>query len=533
MNREIARTVAHALQAAALMFVLSTGPREARASTPLNWFGNDAKGMAQGGTGVALSRGPGDLLLNPALMSFRNGGLWMTFSAAPSFLSIDPAERDPAYDVPTEIYQTSPVGWTRDRPVPTSMLTTPRGPTENLPAAMLLSIVATDTFFHEGIRLGLGFTTPLPRLAAIESWYNDEREQYFSNRLHFERFGEFASVMTIYPGASFSPVEWFSLGFTLQVDLALDLDARMFLTEGTDWEYSYLNTGGAVVPSLRPIYGVAFRTPLGLSGGLVYRHESYFESKVDVDLRVWNGERPIPDTDDVQMQFLQSHRFVFGYQPREVALAAAWEHGPFSVEVGGSWQQWSRYLDRHGNLYTHPTTDPDDVITADGWDDDWKDPVFGDVFTVRGGAELWVAEFLAVRAGAGFFPSPMPPQTGRYNYVDNDLFLYSLGVGARFPVLGRMVTADLAAQLWHMKALTVYKDIDLGKEDGGILDEVPDGVTDYMTGQPLESGQGFQTNNPGFPGYSLSGVVLNLCLMLGMEFDSLPPAEQSQGSQTP
>jgi hypothetical protein len=521
--------VAHALQVLALLTILSGGPREARSSTPLNWFGNDARGMAQGGTGVALPRGAGDLLLNPALMSFRGGGLWLSFSAAPNFLSIDPAPRDPTYDVPPEIYQTSPVGWTRDRPVPTSMLTSQRGPTEDLPAAFLLSLVAVDTFFHESIRLGLGFATPLPRLAAIESWYNDEREQYFSNRLHFERFGEFASVMTVYPGASFAPVEWFSMGFTLQIDLALDIDARMFLTEGTDWEYSYLNTGGSVVPSLRPIAGVAFRTPVGLSGGLVYRHESWFESNVDVDLRVWNGERPIPDSDEVQMQFLQSHRFVFGFQPREISLAAGFERGPFSVELGGSWQQWSRYLDRHGNQYTHPTTDPDDDIAVDGWDADWKDPVFRDVFTVRGGAEWWVADFLALRAGAGFFPSPMPPQTGRYNYVDNDLILYSLGAGARFPVLGRTVTADLAAQLWHMKSLTVHK-TNFVKEDGGVIDEVPDTVTDYLTGQPLEGGQGYQINNPGFPGYSLSGVVLNLCLMLGLEFDSLPPAEQSTGS---
>ncbi len=532
MSREIARTVAHALQAAALMFALSGGPREARASTPLNWFGNDARAMAQGGTGVALSRGPGDLLLNPALMSFGNGGLWMTFSAAPNFLSIDPAERDPAYDVPEDIYQTSPVGWTRDRPVPTSMLTHKRGPTDDLPAAFLLSIAAVDTFFHEGIRLGLGFTAPLPRLATIDSWYNDEREQYFSNRLHFERFGEFASVMTVYPSASFAPIEWLSLGFTLQVDLALDIDARMFLTDGTDWEYSYFDTGGAVVPSLRPIAGVAFRTPIGIGGGVVYRHESYFESNVDVDLRVWNGERPIPGTDDLQMQFLQTHRFVFGFQPREVALAASFERGPFSVEVGGSWQQWSRYLDRHHNHTTHPSTDEDDDIAVDGWDDDWKDPVFDDVFTVRGGAEIWVVDFLAVRAGAGFFPSPMPPQTGRYNYVDNDLILYSLGAGTRFPVLGRTVTVDIAAQLWHMKSLTVHK-TNFEKEDGGIVDEVPDIVTDYTTGEPLESGQGYQINNPGFPGYSLSGVVLNLCLMIGLEFDSLPPAEQTQGSAAP
>ena len=517
MNRDLARNIAHALQVVALVVILSSWPKDLRASTPLNWFGNDARGMAQGGTGTALSRGASDLLLNPALMSFRPGGLWLTFSAAPNFMAIDLDERDPAYDVPDEIYQTSPVGWSRDRPVPTSMLTNPRSSTDDLPAALLINIVAVDAFFHESLRLGLGFTAPLTGLAVIESWYNDEREQHFSNRLHFERFGEFPSVMTFYPGASFAPLEWLSLGFTLQIDLALQMEARMFLTEGTDWEYSYFNSGGRVVPSLRPIAGVALRTPVGVVAGLAYRHQSWFESNVDVDLRVWNGERPIPETDELQMQFQQAHRFVFGFQPREVALAAGFARGPFSAEVGGSWQQWSRYLDRHGNHYTHPATGPEDDPESPGWDDDWKDPAFRDVFTVRAGAEMWVTDHLALRAGAGFFPSPMPPQTGRYNYVDNDLFLYSLGAGTRFTVLGRTVTADLAAQLWHMKMLKVHKN-NFTREEGGIIDEVPDHVTDF-NGQPLPGGQGLQTNNPGFPGYSLSGVALNFGLMIGLEFD--------------
>jgi hypothetical protein len=111
----------------------------------------------------------------------------------------------------------------------------------------------------------------------------------------------------------------------------------------------------------------------------------------------------------------------------------------------------------------------------------------------------------------------MPSQTGRYNYVDNDLLLYSLGVGWRFDVRGHTVTADLAAQLWQMIELEVLKSR-LGAAQGGIVDEVPDTVTDF-DGIPLADGQGLQTNNPGFPGYEFGGFALNLALTLGVVFD--------------
>ena len=512
------KTISCSVSALFLVAALTGSPREARGSAPLNWFGNDARSAAMGGGGAALGSGPSTLLMNPALMSFGAGGVWVTFSAAPNWMSIDLEDRPAGYDVPDSIYQTSPVGWTLDRPVPTSMLTKQRRSTKDLSPAYLLSITAMDSFFHQDLKLGLGFTTPLPRLISVESWYNDEREQYFSNQLHFERFGEFDSAVSFYPSASFAPLEWLSLGFTLKIDLALALDAKLFLTEGTEWEYMYLDSGGEVKPSVRPIAAVAFRTPIGLRFGAVYRHQSYVDIDVDVDLRVWNGERPIEETGELQQQFQQSHRMVFGFVPREVELAAAYEHGPFAVEAAVAWQQYSEYLDRHGNNWSHPSWDDADDTTVDGWDDDWKDPRFDDVWTVRGGAEWWVVDWAAIRAGAGYFPSPMPPQTGRYNYVDNDLVLYSLGAGFRWQIAGRWLTADVAGQLWHMQSLTVKK-TNFVKENGGVLDEVPDDVVDYTTLETLPEADGYQINNPGYPGYSLGGVALNVAVMIGMEFD--------------
>ena len=70
------------------------------------------------------------------------------------------------------------------------------------------------------------------------------------------------------------------------------------------------------------------------------------------------------------------HRFILGYKPIEIGAAAGYENGPFSVEVGANVELWSRYLDRHGNDWSHATWDPEDDIEQPGWDADWKDPSF-------------------------------------------------------------------------------------------------------------------------------------------------------------
>ena len=517
MQKTVLGTCCSFILAMGVLILLAGAPRTARAAGALTWFGNDTRSAGMGGVGVASSVGPGSLLLNPALMSFCSGGLWLSFSAAPNWMGIDHKARPGGYEVSEGIYESHPTGWEIDRPLPTSLLTNERRDTDGADPSYLLSIVAIGSFFHEDLRLGLGFTTPLPGLVSVKTWYNDEREQYFSNRLHLERFGEFDSAMTFYPGISFAPLEWLSLGFTLQVDLMLDLDSRLFLTESTEWEYSYLNTGGEVRPVFRPIGGIAFRIPFGMNVGIVYRHESYVDVNVDIDLRVWNGERLDEETGELQMQFKQSHRNVLGYKPKELSLGVSYAHEFFTLEVTPTWEMWSDYLDRHGNNWNHPSAAPDDDTSIGGWDSDWKDPTFTDVVSVRAGAEFRVSPYAALRLGAAYYPSPMPVQTGRYNYVDNDMTMYSLGAGFRFPVAGRLATVDLAAQLWHMHTLEVTKS-NMVREDGGLIDEVPDTITDF-DGNPLDEGQGLQTNNPGFPGYEVGGLALNVSLMVGVKFD--------------
>jgi len=504
-TRTLTSTVALTITSLLLAAILSPG--QAVAGDSLTWFGNDARNAAMGRGGEAAGTGPGNLLINPALMPFRPGGAWLSFSMAPNWLNIRTQDRPTDYDVPVEIYRTEQTGWL-DRPIPTELLTNSHGPTDDIDTSYLISLAAIGSFGIPGFRAGIGATLPLPTLISFNNWYNDEREQHFTNQLHFERFGEFDNVFSIYPAAAYSPVEWLSLGLALKLDLTMGLTTSIYFPQGDEWEHAYVAPDVEVTPALRPIAALAFRTPIGLNFGAVYRHESYLDVELDIKIRIWNVEEGM---DGPQNVFNQSHRFVVGYQPHEVSLAAAYEHESFSLELGGSWQHWSAYLDRHGNDWTQPGAGPGES---------WDEPEFHDTFTLHFGGEIWVSELAALRAGIAYYPSPMPDQTGRYNYVDNDLLLYSLGAGFRFDVLGRTVTTDLAFQLWHMRLLTVNKKLPskLPDDEGGLVDEVRDGSVDYESGDPLPGADGLQTNNPGFPGYTLGGVLLNVAIMIGLEF---------------
>jgi long-chain fatty acid transport protein len=71
-------------------------------------------------------------------------------------------------------------------------------------------------------------------------------------------------------------------------------------------------------------------------------------------------------------------------------------------------------------------------------------------------------------------PTPVPAQTGRTNYVDNDRIGASLSV-------------------------------EYGVSPALVTDEVPDDA--ILAGEPVVGREGLQTNNPGSPGFSSAGFI--------------------------
>lgn len=481
-------------------------PRAGYGTGSAYWFGNDARTAAMGGGGEAVGQGPGNVITNPALMSYHPGGVWFGFAVGRSWLAIEPQKRPSGFDVTTDVYRANVDDWS-ERPVPSILLTASRGATKEWDPTYLIHLAAIGEFFTDRLYAGIAAIIPVPALLQFNGWFNDEREQHFTNRLHFERFGEFDSVVSISPAVSYAPLEWFSLGVAVEFEVAMNMGAGIYLPRGDNWEYAHLSPSGKANPSVRPIAGLGFKTPFGLKIGAVYRHQSYLDMDMDIMIRIWSVEE---GENGPQNQFRQSHHFVSNFKPAEIALAASYSQARYSVELASSWERWSTYLDRHGNRYSAITTEEESVK-----------PVFKDVFSLNLGGEFWLVPFGAIRAGLAYYPSPMPDQRGRYNYVDNRMLVYSVGAGFRFGVFGYTINIDLALQLWHMLMFSVHKYSieELPEREGGIVDEVPDSLTDYEFDEPLPGSAGLQTNNPGFPGYDGGGVLLNFSFMVGMEFD--------------
>ena len=60
-------------------------------------------------------------------------------------------------------------------------------------------------------------------------------------------------------------------------------------------------------------------------------------------------------------------------------------------------------------------------------------PQLKDVWSLHVGGEVWATDHVVGRAGYSYRPTPVPPQTGLTNYVDNDAHTVSAGFGLTYP----------------------------------------------------------------------------------------------------
>ncbi|HEX4353797.1 MAG TPA: hypothetical protein VHZ95_12800, partial [Polyangiales bacterium] len=118
-----------------------------------------------------------------------------------------------------------------------------------------------------------------------------------------------------------------------------------------------------------------------------------------------------------------------------------------------------------------------------------------------------------------FVPTPVPLQTGRTNYVDNDRISGSAGFDYDFKLFDVHFRAGLSGQL-HVLIERYQRKLDPTTQANAsqlVRDEFPDDAVDSR-GRPIANAQGLQTNNPGWPGFSsmgfLYGGAINLAVLL-------------------
>lgn len=185
--------------------------------------------------------------------------------------------------------------------------------------------------------------------------------------------------------------------------------------------------------------------------------------------------------------------------------------GPIVVEDTYSFYQMIAPMDVTFGTAVFPTPELDLSVdlTWARWSefrtilDEVPDPPFSDTFSVRAGAEYRPHPFLAVRAGYGFVPSPVPEQIARDNFLDGHRHVMGLGLGFDFEALQRAP--------WSVHYLPFRFDVTLRfhaqQEQRADKDRAA-----LRDADPMRIGT--QIDNLGYPGFRARGSFMQVSFTL-------------------
>jgi long-chain fatty acid transport protein len=337
-------------------------------------------------------------------------------------------------------------------------------------------------------RLALGFYGIIPdgNFTNLDAFYPDEREQYFSNSLHPELYGDRLSAVSIAFGAGFKLAPNFSIGAGASLSLQAGVGAPTYVANAGALQDLLIDTNAKVNVSLSPNIGLSYDpTSRFHLTGTIHSPEKV-ELGVDFTFLLPNG-----------LQQGSDFTLVYDYMPWQFGAGASYDivqNPDDTLTLAGTavYGTWSQYVDRHG----------DGPIPAYGW---------YDTLTPTGGVRYRhhaAGAFLDVQ----YKPTPVPLQTGRSDYVDNDRLGAGAGVDYSFTCLHTAMRVGVQAQAYWLIPRHQTKLPTPAEPDGQnhypalVADELPD--DSQVAGEPLAGSAGLQTNNPGWPGFGSQGAIV-------------------------
>jgi len=302
--------------------------------------------------------------------------------------------------------------------------------------------------FEEKLALGVGIYLPADRLVRVQGDDPQSPQFYLYQNLQ--------DKLLVHAGASVEPLDWLSFGLGVQIlaDLGGTVALDMNIVSGS---FERTDLSVALSPTASLFAGVLIQPAPGVSVGLSYRGESSLQFTLPVDVR--EGEALSLEIDVSQTVLWTPHQLSLGMswqlEDPDLLLAldatwALWSRAPdpsprLSVDVGG------RLIDAFG------LSDALDLSTRSA-------PIamdFSDTIIARVGAEWQLDDWLVLRGGYFFRPTPAPRQTGVTAYLDNDAHVLSLGAGFAFLHPSKstetIVQLNLAAQMTYLPRRTVVR----------------------------------------------------------------------------
>lgn len=470
-----------------LVATLLLANRGARATSTLEIIGAPTGGNPL--TARVLSHSSAATYFNPALLPEATPKLEVGLYGLAVQGNIRLQARPYGVDVPTSVYTTNRPFDTTDvpptplRPLATADLPNLRRDTDESSNALYAAIGLVRPLAGKALVFGLHAFLPVRGFLDQKSFFVDEREQFFSNQLHFELLGDRLNVSSITFALGSMLSEWISIGAGIDIAILTESRAVVYVPEATDQSIALLAPDIHTNSKFKPYFAATVH-PNARSSVIATVHLPFVnETSGQNDLRFWNKPRN-------QNSVLQTYTISQGYEPLRIALGGSlagqrcadgsvpWEIG---IQLLG--ERWSQYRDRQG------------ARPLDTWNDTLSVTV--------GGRFLWRDRYLTT--DLGYVLSPVPDQTGRTNYVDNSRLVMSLGIEGSVKFLGRDLEAGLNLFGSYFLPREVTKD---PFAQNPVIDEFPDDAMDLGYNVPAEGALGLQTNNPGYPGWKSTGYIL-------------------------
>ncbi len=451
------------------------GLARAAAADELTAFGAGAESISLAGGGSALVQDASAVYTCPASMAFGPPSVSLSFHGAINRLHTRLSPRPPGYDAP-DLGGNSPV-------VPYRYRLEPRQDSR-APGFVGFAVGGTTSLGIDWLRVGVLAFIPLSGLGRQYTYFADEREQYFSNSLHYETYGEQLNSQQTLLAVSVRPLRWLAVAGGMRMSFDARSNSDVIVPNSEDRSLQYMDLRAETHINVSTVAAVMARVlDQRLRFALTFRDQavSSIEGINHVQVKGFEGTNQFP--------LNQPMRFNVEVVPRQFAFGVGWRDRHFAASGDFTIQQWSQYRGNHDEAAGFHDT----LVTAIG----------GGIAMTRG---LWL------RGGVGYRPSPVPPQTGRTNYVDNDMWILGLGASQTLKIDGNELEVAVFSQL---QLATPRQDIkqrlaqhpSCQSNTNAVCDEVPDTTQLPGTNTPAPQAAGLQTGNPGFPGYSSGGWV--------------------------
>ncbi|QDG52334.1 hypothetical protein FIV42_16785 [Persicimonas caeni] len=452
------------------------------AASPFEMYGAGGRAAATAGAQTASAEGSAAIFYNLGALAHSESSISVGIIGGINRSRILLMDRPSGYDVP-DLGPQSPA-------VPSGSEPNPRQDTTDIDSLYAFNLGAVTSFGIENFRAGVLLSVPSSGYVDVNTHFPDERERIFSNQLHFTLIDRRVRRMDLELGVAYKVADWLSAGLGAAFVPGSGMNTSVFIPDVSDQGDVDVNSDIDTESNWGLMAGVLVDATDDLSFGLQLRNEVYFRIQGTNNIRL--GTEGGEDERIIEQEL----DWTPSYSPASAAVGVAWTVGRAQILADARYERWSDFRDTH----SQPTN-------------------FEDTLSPRLGLEYELESGSDLRAGLGWVPSPVPDQTGRTNYVDNDRLITSAGASYTFDAFGAPLQLDWALQMQLLFTRDTEKAVrgdypDCGPGVEALCDEVPDDTSDPRTGQPYDAAQGLQTGNPGFPGFTSGGwlgaVVLEL-----------------------